>query len=276
MKTLIIALWIILFIYLAYLLFNYIKYKLLIKQLSQIPFPKEYQQYLQKIPQYNALPKDLKLKIERSILLFLQTKNFIGININITDEMRVIISFYACLLVINKNECYDNLEYIYIYPHTIILDTIKNNGGIYSKELFLISGEAIGDGVVIAWDEAKKDIYHFKNKNLLIHEFTHELDLENGQADGIPILEKGKYYEWIDILGKSYEEFQEKLINNKNLKKYKLIDKYGATNKAEFFAVLSEIFWSNPKLLKNHFPKIYKEFKNFFNFDPMILYRKKS
>jgi Mlc titration factor MtfA (ptsG expression regulator) len=162
MKILIIALWIIFFIYLAYLLFEYIRYKFLIKKLSKIPFPQEYKKYLQNIPEYQKLPKDLKIKIERSILLFINTKKFIGVKLKITDEIKVVISFFACLIVLNKNECYDELEYIYVYPHTMILKTIQNNGGIYNKETFLISGEAVGDSVIIAWDEAKKRCLSFK------------------------------------------------------------------------------------------------------------------
>jgi len=267
MKTLIIALWIIFFIYLGYLLFTYIKYKLLIKKLSKIPFPDEYKKYLSNLYHYQKLPNDLKIKIERSILLFINTKKFIGVKLNVTDEIKVIISFYACLIVLNRNECYEGLEYIYVYPHTMILDSIQNNGGIYNKETFLISGEAVGDSVVISWNEAKKDAYHLRHNNVIIHEFTHELDFESGAVNGIPPLERSKYNEWIEIIGKNYQEFKEKIIHHKSLDKYKLINPYGATNEAEFFAVLSEMFWMKPKTLKKHFPAIYKEFKNFFNFD---------
>jgi len=252
----------------GYLLFSYLKYKFLIKKLSKIPFDDKYKIYLQNIPEYNALDNNLKIKIERSILLFMQTKKFIGVYLKVTDEMKVVISFYACLIVINRNECYDELEYIYVYPHTMVLDTIQNNGGIYQKEQFLISGEAVGDSVVISWNEAKKDAYHLRHNNVIIHEFTHELDFESGVVNGVPPLERSKYNEWINIIGKNYKEFKKKIITHKNLGKYKLINPYGATNEAEFFAVLSEMFWKNPKTLKLHFPDIYKEFKNFFNFDP--------
>ena len=267
MLKLIIALWIIFFIYIGYLIFSYFRYKLLIKKLLKIPFPDEYKKYLSNLYHYQKLPNDLKIKIERSILLFIKTKQFIGVKIDITDEIKMIISFYACLIVLNRNECYENLEYIYVYPHTMILNQVQNNGGIYNKEIFLISGEFVGDSVVIAWDEAKKDIYHYKNRNVIIHEFTHELDFESGNVDGIPLLETSKYNEWINIIGSSYEEFKYRIVNHKSLQKYKLLDKYASTNAAEFFAVLSETFWSNPKLLKKHFPKIYKEFKEFFKFD---------
>jgi len=265
MLNLIIALWIIFFIYVGYLIFSYLKYKLLIKKLKTIPFP--YEDIISKIPQYTKLPKDLQTKIKYSILLFIKTKQFVGVGVDVNDEIKTNIAFFACLIVLNKNECYENLKYIYVYPHTIILNRTQNNGGIYNKEEFLIAGEAVGDSVIIAWNEAKKEIYHLKNHNVIIHEFTHELDFESGMVNGVPSLEKSKYNEWINIIGKNYNEFKEKIIHHKSLDKYKLINPYGATNEAEFFAVLSEIFWTKPKTLKQHFPDIYKEFVKFFNFD---------
>ncbi len=267
MKTLIIALWIIFFIYLGFFAFKYIKYKRLLTKLKTIPFPVKYEEILNKIPQYKKLPKDLQTKIKYSILLFIKTKKFIGVKTNVTDEMKVVISFFACLIVINKQECYDNLKYIYVYPHKMILDVVQNNGGVYNKNMFVIEGEAVGESVVIAWDEAKKEAYHLKNHNVIVHEFTHELDFESGIIDGIPNLQQSQYNEWLHILGNSYDEFASKIINHKSLGKYRLIDKYGTTNKAEFFAVLSEIFWTKPKILKSHFPKIYKEFVKFFKYE---------
>lgn len=270
MIKIIIALWIIFFVYLGYLLFDYLKYRYLLRKLNHTKFPDKYREYLQNLPHYQKLPNNLRKKIEYSILLFINLKKFIGVYTEITDEMRVVISFYACLIVINrKNNCYEELEYIYVYPHTMILDNVQNNGGIYTKEKFLISGESIGESVVISWDEAKKDAYHLRHQNVIIHEFTHELDFESGVVNGVPPLEKSKYNEWVNIIYKDYKEFSKKVSSHKNLEKYKLINPYGATNEAEFFAVVSEMFWTKPKTLKLHFPEIYKEYKEFFNFDPI-------
>jgi len=267
MLKIIIFLWILFFLILIYFIIDYLKKRYLIKKINNSPFPNEYKKYLKNIPHYQKLPTNLKNKIEKSIMLFMNLKKFIGINLEITDEIKIIISFYACLIVINRDECYDGLKYIYVYPHSMILDNIQNNGGIYTKEKFLISGEAVGESVVISWNEAKKDAYHLRHQNVIIHEFTHELDFESGIINGIPPLEKSKYNEWINIIYKNYKEFAKKIYNHKNLEKYKLINPYGATNEAEFFAVLSEMFWTKPKTLKLHFPDIYKEFKEFFNFD---------
>jgi len=270
--NIIISLWVIFFIYIGYLIFSYYKQKYLIKKFQNTPFPDEYKQYLSKIKHYNYLDDKLKRKIETSIMIFINTKKFIGVKLNITDEIKVVISFYACLIVLNKNECYDELEAIYVYPHTMILDSVRGNGGIYTKENFLISGEAVGDAVVIAWDEVKRDVYHYRNQNVIVHEFTHELDFESGIVNGVPPLERSKYNEWVNIMSKNYDEFVKRVTSHKNLDKYKLINPYGATNEAEFFAVLSEMFWMKPKTLKLHFPDIYDEFKEFFGIDTYKLF----
>jgi Mlc titration factor MtfA (ptsG expression regulator) len=98
-------------------------------KLKTIPFPVEYEEILNKIPQYKKLQKDLQTKIKYSILLFIKTKKFIELKTNVTDEMKTVVSFFAGLIVINKQKCYDNLNYI--YPHKMVLDAVQNNERVW-------------------------------------------------------------------------------------------------------------------------------------------------
>jgi len=78
--------------------------------------------------------------------------------------------------------CYESLKYIYVYPHTIIV----NNKSIQNHiATFFISGEAVEESVIIAWDEVKKELKYIKEHNVIIHEFAHELDFEEGKINGI-------------------------------------------------------------------------------------------
>jgi MtfA peptidase len=47
-----------------------------------------------------------------------------------------------------------------------------------------------------------------------------------------------------------------------------LIDPYGATNPAEFFAVATETFFEKPKQLKRKRPELYAELGRFYGLDP--------
>ncbi len=253
---LIIILWIIFFFFLLYQIFDYIKFKIYLKKLKNKPcICKE---YLEKLDYYQKIPKNLKEIIEFKIKRFLIEKQFIPKYMQINDEIKCIIAFYACLPTIAyKNFCYPSLKYIYVYPHTIIKKHINQNG-IVKKEM-LISGESVGDAVIIAWDEAKRDIYHYQKRNVIIHEFAHELDFEEGMIDGIPVFAIEDFEHFKTIFNKTFQKAV----------KDRIIDEYAYTNKAEFFAVTTEYFFLRPKTLKVHYPELYKEYIKIFKFDPL-------
>ena len=264
-------LWIFFFFFLFYLFIKEILYINRLKKLESTPLDQRDLNIIKKIEIYNNLndyeKKILNFKIQR----FKKEKTFIGIGLEITNEIKTIISFFACLPTLyNKYFCYPDLKYIYVYPYTIILNSKKTFKGIVSEESFLISGEAVGDSVVIVWNEAKKEVYHNMGRNVIIHEFAHELDFEEGALDGIPPIEKSFYKEWTSIMFKEYEKFKKKISLNRFLGKYSLIDKYAVTDKAEFFAVLSEYYFMKPCVLKKHFPEIYEELKKFYKVETHV------
>jgi len=250
-----------------YFIYSYLKEKKLKKILSA-PFPAKYEAILQKIPLYAKLDAKEKQQIQKSILIFIHTKEFTGVNIEVTDEMRVVIAFHACILLLNAviRSCYENLATVLIYSHTIVAKQVSNNGGIFTKGDFLLEGQSASDTVVIAWNDAKKDAYHIHNDNVIIHEFTHELDFLDGSADGTPPLPDSKYHEWAKTLSSEFNKLSEVALKNRNWGDYKLIGAYAATNEAEFFAVLTERYFENPEALKKHFPDLFKELNSFYKF----------
>ena len=237
------------------------------------PFKEEHRNYLRTTPHYNNLSSEDKEKIERSIILFSNTKEFIGVNIEVTDEMKVIIAFYACLLLLHKTttNCYDNLKTIIIYPNAVAFENLQAEGGIYTKEKFLIDGQAANDTVIIIWHDAKKEAYHLRHDNVIVHEFTHEIDFMDGEIDGIPPIERSKYDEWSRVLFGDFKKLSDVTLKNRDWGKYKLLGSYAATNEAEFFAVVSERFFESPHSLKKHFPELYNELKDFYNIDTLNL-----
>ena len=240
-----------------------------IKKVLSEPFKEEYRKYLQSTAHYNKLQKEDKEKIEHSILLFTNTKEFIGVGVEVTAEMKVIIAFYACLLLLHKTttNCYENLKTIIIYPSAVAFENINAANGIYTKEKFLIDGQSANDTVIIVWHDAKKEAYHLRHDNVIVHEFAHEIDFMDGEIDGVPPIEKSKYNEWTNVLFHDYQKLSNVVAKNRDWGKYKLLGSYAATNEAEFFAVVSERFFEAPQSLKKHFPELYKELKEFYNID---------
>jgi len=249
-------LWGIFFIFLIYQIIDYLKFKIYLKNLKNKP--NICKQHLENLEYYKNLPNHLKETLNFKIKRFINEKTFIPRYMEIDEEIKCVIAFYACLPTIAyKNFCYPSLKYIYIYPHTIIKKHINQNG-IIKKEI-LISGESVGDSVIIAWDEAKREIFHYKKRNVIIHEFAHELDFEEGVVDGIPVFALQDYEHFKKVFNKTFEKAV----------KDRIIDEYAYTNKAEFFAVTTEYFFLKPNTLKTHYPELFEEYKKVFKFDPL-------
>ncbi len=247
-----------------------------IRTAEQAIFHEHYRDFLRKTPHYNSLSNSDKEAVERSILLFSYTKQFVGIGLEVSEEMKVIIGFYACLLLLHVEDshCYENLERILIYPSAVVIDNIKSSGGIYTKEAFVIAGQSANDTVVIIWHEARHAAYHLRHNNVIIHEFAHEIDFLDGEIDGVPPIERSKYNAWCNVLFGDYKKLGEVVLKNREWGRYKLLGSYAATNEAEFFAVVTERFFESPHQLKKAFPELYNELKSFYHMDTITLVKK--
>ena len=104
----------------------------------------------------------------------------------------------------------------------------------------------------------------------MLHEFAHLLDFEDGSADGTPILERsGHYVTWARVLDDEYHQ----LRRHAELGRTDVLDPYGATNPAEFFAVATECFFEKPVQLRRKHPELYEELKTYYRQDPATLVR---
>jgi len=234
------------------------------------PFPTEWVKIIQKnVPVYNRLPEPLKKQLHSLVLVFLHQKDFEGCGgLKITDEIKVTIASQACMLLLNRNtSVFKKLRTILVYPKTYVAKSISSNGPIIIEGDSVRLGESWQNGpVVLAWDSIKSTSSEInKDQNVVFHEFAHQLDQEDGSADGTPVLEnRSNYITWARILSREYETLQKQL----NTGSRSVIDSYGATNPAEFFAVVTEAFFQNSKILKTKHPELYRELSNYYNLDP--------
>ena len=255
-----------------YLLYD-LRNRQLLHKIDSLDFPESYKNILSKTPHYPKLSMQDQKKLQRSILRFIYTKDFVGVGLDVTDEMKVIIAFYACLLLVHKEteSCYEELKTIIVYPHAVIVKEVKSAGGIFTKEQFVIQGQSANDTVVITWHEAKKEAYHLRHNNVIIHEFAHEIDFMDGYIDGVPPLEKSKYDGWTNTFYKEFSTLNKIARKDRGWGKYKLLGSYAASNEAEFFAVVTERFFEAPASLKHHFPNLYNELESFYQMDTAAL-----
>jgi Mlc titration factor MtfA (ptsG expression regulator) len=235
------------------------------KRLMSAPFSDSWQKIIEKnIPLYLHLPQELQEKLHGYINVFLAEKKFEGCGgQEITDEVRVTIAAQACLLLIGRGEshCYPKLYSILVYPHTYVAAGRGDFGGdIPSARL----GESWQTGVVVlSWNSVKGGAVNFHDgQNVTLHEFAHQLDQEDGDADGTPILDGiSGYKSWAHTFGDEYKEFLERVEKHKKT----VIDEYGATNPAEYFATATEAFFEKPDQLHARCPELYNEIKSIIN-----------
>lgn len=234
------------------------------------PFPDNWQQMLEEYtPLYRRLPENLKPQLHGLIHLFLDEKTFIGCRgQQINDFVKVTIAAQACILLLNRpTKCYPRLSTVYVYPQSYVVDIKRHDDGLIVEGKDIRLGESWHNGpVVLAWDGVANAACGVQpGQNVVLHEFAHQLDQEDGDLNGTPLLDStAAYRTWTDVLGDEYENLCETI----DIGGDSILDDYGATNPAEFFAVATEAFFESPDPLLWHHPRLYEELKNFYKLDP--------
>ena len=207
------------------------------------------------------------------ILLFIDEKKFVGAKMTITDKIKVIISFYASLMRLGfELGEKDAVSTVIVYPEHFIVDESYTVDGIHRHNASVLEGQSTHGTVIISWQDIEEDITTHEKENVIIHEFAHELDFEDGIADGTPLLEYSNYQRWSDVFSKAFTTLKDLEDADKTSEGLEFLGNYALTNEAEFFAVCSERFFEKPDTLKTYFPHVYEELKQFYRLDTEKLF----
>jgi Mlc titration factor MtfA (ptsG expression regulator) len=223
------------------------------------------------VPYVRAMPADLQLQLKQHIQVFLAEKAFIGCDgLKITDEVRVTIAAQACLLILNRpRDYFPNLRQILVYPGSFVVNREHTDGiGVAHHARQVLSGESWSQGqVILSWhDTLEGAAIADDGQNVVIHEFAHQLDQETGFANGAPILRRRAHYaRWSEVLGAEFNALQSRAMQGET----SLFSDYGATDPAEFFAVISEVFFEQPQFMAAEHPALYRELTQFYRLDPL-------
>ena len=235
------------------------------------PFPPEWSWIMARnVPIYARLSELDKAELRGLVQVFLAEKVFEGCGgQEINDEVRVTIAAQACLLLLRRDsDVYPNLITVLVYPSAYVSNMPQHSPqGIVTEGPQGRLGEAWTAGVVVlSWDDVKQGATDVRDgHNVVFHEFAHQLDTEDGSADGSPVLPaRNLYSAWGRVLGEEYKALQQAAETGKK----SVLDTYGATEPAEFFAVATEAFFEKPVQLKTKHPELYEELKIYYNQDP--------
>jgi Mlc titration factor MtfA (ptsG expression regulator) len=252
------------------------------KKILAVPFPPDWEEILTThVAHYQRLDGAERKQLHELIQVFIAEKNWEGCGgLVLTDEIRVTISAQACLMILAlPHDLYRNVKSIFIYPSTVV--TPERKLGVFESARaptpasMPILGEAIlGGPVILVWDNIKQTARHPETgHNVVYHEFAHKLDMLDGQADGTPPLEnRDQYQKWIDTCSKEFLRLQADTQQGRPT----FLDSYGATNEAEFFAVITEQFFDRPAPLQKNLPDLYRVLSAFYHQDPAQKDRRSS
>ena len=221
------------------------------------------------MPLVQALPEADRTELERLILAFIEDKHFEGAGgLELTDEIRLTIAAQACILLLHRDtDIYPDLETILVYPSTYVARTKTHDGPVVIEGDSARLGESWERGIVVlAWDAVRSGTTNVRDgHNVVLHEFAHQLDQEDGSMDGAPDLgNRGRYATWAHVLGEEYANLVERVDAGRRSD----IDTYGALNPPEFFAVVTETFFEKPAQLRARHPELYEVLADFYQQDP--------
>jgi Mlc titration factor MtfA (ptsG expression regulator) len=237
---------------------------------TRIPFPL-WHGVVGQIPLLQRLPVRDRCRLRQLAGLFLQRKAISGAGDTEPDErMRVTIAAQACLLILNLDlDYFEGWVEIILYPDAFRVNHEQvDSAGVVHRNARSLGGEAWGRGpVILSWaDIDPRGRGASPGHNVVLHEFAHKLDMLNGPADGLPPLHpEMPLGRWSEDFSRVYEKLQRQVASHHRT----AIDPYAGTNPAEFFAVVTEVFFEQPALLHQHYPELYGELRAFYRQDPL-------
>ncbi len=243
------------------------------RRLRAQPFPKDWLATVESnVPFFRRLSASDQAELLGNIQVFLAEKRFEGCGgLELTDEIRVTIAAQACLLLLHrKTDYFPRLLTILVYPSTYSVEEKRPVEGPVWEEGRMTrlgeTGRTLGS-MVLSWDATKSGAGDPSDgKNVVFHEFAHQLDYENYAADGVPgLVTREQQLSWREVMRSEFASLR--AADETGIPT--LLDTYGAINPAEFFAVSTEAFFERPCALRARHPKLYAELQRYFRQDPV-------
>ena len=236
------------------------------------PFPEEWRAIIAgNLPFFSRLTAADQEELLGHVQVFLAEKRFEGCGgLKLSDEIRLTIVTQACLLLLHrKTDYYPRLLTILVYPAGFVVERDEPvDDVIWEEGREGRLGETAPQmrSLVLAWDAARYGALDPSDgKNVILHEFAHQLDFEDFVADGVPALgSRNDKRSWAEVMAMEFAALR--AADDTGIPT--LLDSYGATNPAEFFAVATEAFFERPLALRQRRPQLFAELQRFYRQDP--------
>jgi Mlc titration factor MtfA (ptsG expression regulator) len=245
------------------------------RALLATPFPDSWPPWLDPLPFYAALNGEERARLHDILRVIVAEKTWTGsTDFPVTEEMKVLVAAQAALLILEiEHDYYARVDEIILRPSSYTAGYVHRDAGGVVSEGARNLGEAWYRGpVVLAWDGVRQGAEDPKDgHNLVFHEFAHKLDMLDGFVDGTPPLHRRSEYKlWTQVMTEEYEALQEAARRGRR----SVLDRYGATNEAEFFAVATETFFEKPRQLQQRHEALYNLLQSYYRQDPLARLRR--
>jgi len=231
-----------------------------------------WRQVIESLPVLASLNRIEKHRLRKLSSLLLHEKNFVGVGgLELNQAMQVTIAAQAALLILNLGlDLYAGWSDIVVYPDAFIVPRQSlDEAGVVHESSRALEGESWGRGpVILSWADVMADSQphtHAIGSNVVLHEFAHKLDFLNGAANGMPPLPVDiRREDWTRDFSRAYEDLYRRVERNRGT----AISPYAAESPAEFFAVVTEVFFEDAERLHQRFPKVYDALRRYYQQDP--------
>ncbi len=234
------------------------------------PFPAPWLDILhERVVLYRFLEDEEQARLHDALRILIAEKAWEGCKgLELTDEIRVTIAALASILLLGMRDShYDNVVTILVYPEAFRVPEqrpLTGDVAMHGESEHL--GEAHLHGpVILSWADIAEDVAKPGfGRNLVFHEFAHQLDMQNGEADGVPLLPRSLRKRWQSVMAQEYQ----RLCKAADRERDTFLDPYGATDEAEFFAVVTEAFFDQPLEFRARHPKLYELVREYYQVEP--------
>jgi Mlc titration factor MtfA (ptsG expression regulator) len=235
----------------------------------RLPVPPEWWPWIeQRAPQVAGLSPPDRDTLLQLVARFIREKRFEGAGgAAVTDEMKVVIAAQACFLTLKvPGPLYPSLSVVVVYPGGFVArQTEMGRTMNLPRHHGPLAGEAMSGVVALDWEDVLRGAAEPRDgRNVVFHEFAHQLDYEDGRAGGVPVLPADTYQRWGAIMRDATAQLEQSVNDGVP----SALDPYGTTNRAEFFAVATEAFFERPDDVRAEYPALFEALRQFYGQDP--------
>jgi Mlc titration factor MtfA (ptsG expression regulator) len=239
--------------------------------LLSTPFPPEWLGYLHaNVALYAPLAEGEKARLRDDLRVLVDEKYWEGCRgLAVTDEMKVTIAAQACLLLLGMGHDYFGRVWtVLVYPSGFRVareDLLRE--GLVPEPVEPATGVAHDHGpVILAWDQVLHESRHpEEGRNVVLHEFAHQLDFLDGETNGVPALaDAGQERRWRGVMEAEFNKLLQDLERGRDT----VLDPYASQDPAEFFAVATECFFTRPAAMRRRHPLLYEVLRDYYGQDP--------